>query len=206
MDNQPYMASRFAATFRRQIFRQHLGHIPPQDCDRTGQPDSAMRPVGVPVGPNEYDFGSEEDHLVADPLSDSFQRYWNECAATNSAVYAELWHPVPAQGIKNWEQYRTWVTSKKVGHIVNQDQFELRYIKEQLARIRGHLVAMPTDFLEDAGLLELTAEVNPLTLPSTCFVTAQRLSQADSRCNGSYCEQSTCEYCAEHGQTRCQQT
>lgn len=60
MDGQKYMAARFAAAFRRQLFKQHLGLIPPQDCP--GPITPAMRPVG---NVNEYDFGSPEDEVVA---------------------------------------------------------------------------------------------------------------------------------------------
>lgn len=59
MNGQKFMATRFAATFRRQLFKQHLGLIPPQDCP--GPVDSAGRPVGRP---NEYEFGTEEDRTV----------------------------------------------------------------------------------------------------------------------------------------------
>lgn len=59
MNGQKYMAARFAATFRRQLFKQHLGLVPPQDCP--GPVTSAMRPVG---SLNEYNFGSQEDRVV----------------------------------------------------------------------------------------------------------------------------------------------
>lgn len=102
-----------------------------------------------------------------DPLSDEFHALWNTTAATNAAIYQELFHCVPAKGIRTWEQYKSWVPADKpVGHIANQDRLELSYIKERLSKIRGHLVEMPTDFLEDERLWELTAEVNPITLPS----------------------------------------
>lgn len=59
MNGQKYMAARFAATFRRQLFKQHLGLIPPQDCP--GPVTSAMNAVGQP---NEYAFGTPEDRVV----------------------------------------------------------------------------------------------------------------------------------------------
>jgi len=161
MNGQKYMASRFATTLRRELFRQHLGLAPPQDCPGPVYP--AMHSVGTPI---EYDFGSREDQIVEDPLNDDFQRLWNETARTNAQIYQELFHCVPAFGVKNWDDYKTWVSpTKKIGHIYNQDNLELSYIKSQLAKIKGHLVEMPTDFLEEAGLLEMSAAVNPLTLP-----------------------------------------
>ena len=60
MNGEKYMAARFAATFRRQLFKQHLGLVPPQDCP--GPVTSAMHSVGRV---NEYEFGTEEDRVVA---------------------------------------------------------------------------------------------------------------------------------------------
>ena len=163
------MAANFAATLRRRLFRQHLGLIPPQDCP--GPIDAAMHSVGIPF---EYDFGSIEDNVVKaslliaeyvkqafvltfplqDPLSDDLHRLWNETAQTNAAVYAELFHCVPAQGVKNWDDYKAWVPSAKaVGHIAHQDKLELSYIKHQLAKIKGHITAMPTGQLGSTSFL-----------------------------------------------------
>jgi phospholipase D1/2 len=59
MDGQKFMATRFAATLRRRLFRQHLGLIRPQDIP--GPIENASRAVGIE---NEYDFGSPEDITV----------------------------------------------------------------------------------------------------------------------------------------------
>jgi phospholipase D1/2 len=59
MNGEKYMATRFAAAFRRQLFKQHLGLIPPQDVP--SPVTEAMRAVGQP---NEYDWGSDEDQVV----------------------------------------------------------------------------------------------------------------------------------------------
>jgi phospholipase D1/2 len=77
-----------------------------------------------------------------------------------------LFHCVPASGIKTWEDYRDFVPSgKKVGHIHKQERYTAQQIKDELSKIRGHVTEMPTDFLERAGLSELSAAVNPLTMP-----------------------------------------
>lgn len=60
MDGQKYMATRFAATLRRRLFRQHLGLITPQEVP--GPVENASRAVGIA---NEYDFGTPEDLTVA---------------------------------------------------------------------------------------------------------------------------------------------
>ena len=67
-----------------------------------------MGPVGMPPRPNDYDFGSDADQLVADPLSDHFTAHWREVASTNASVYQQLFHCVPAHNIKTWDQYKAW--------------------------------------------------------------------------------------------------
>lgn len=155
------MAGRFAATMRRQIFKQHLGLIPPQDCP--GPITPAMRAVGVP---NEYAFHTPEDVAVQDPLSDDFLSRWTTTARTNAEVYQNLFHCVPAKGITSWAEYNQFVPpGEPIGHIHNQDNLSLDYIKGELAKIHGFVTEMPLDFLEKEELSKLSASVNSLTLP-----------------------------------------
>lgn len=57
------MASRFAASLRRQLYKDHLGLSAPQICPPVAHEPvtAAMRPVGVP---QEDTTGSREDELV----------------------------------------------------------------------------------------------------------------------------------------------
>src|SRR5436190_10242544 len=66
MNGQPWRASKFAASLRRQLFRKHLGLVKAQDFTR---PDENFQPISV--APNLYDWGSEGDQVVEDPLSNS---------------------------------------------------------------------------------------------------------------------------------------
>nr|KMM72113.1 phospholipase D1 [Coccidioides posadasii RMSCC 3488] len=100
MNGQPYLVSRFASTLRRQLCRKHLGLIPAQDYQR---PDANFEPVGVP---NQYDLGSPEDRVVADPLSDTFQSLWNSRARQNTEVYRKVFHAVPDDTVRNWNDYK----------------------------------------------------------------------------------------------------
>ncbi|WEW61226.1 phospholipase D [Emydomyces testavorans] len=100
MNGQPYLVSRFASTLRRQLCRKHLGLIPAQDYQR---PDANFEPVGVP---NQYDMGSPEDRIVADPLSDTFQSLWNSRAKQNTEVYRKVFHAVPDDSVRNWNDYK----------------------------------------------------------------------------------------------------
>jgi phospholipase D1/2 len=62
MDGQPFQASKFATTLRRYLFRKHLGLLRPQDMRK---PDGHFIPAPAA---NDYDLGSAEDKLVADPV------------------------------------------------------------------------------------------------------------------------------------------
>lgn len=109
MDGQSWRASKFAASLRRQLTRKHLGLLKPQDMER---PDDNFRPIGTP---NVYDWGSREDELVADPISDEFQSLWNTTAKTNTDAFGEVFHAVPFDGVRTWDQY---------------DEYYERYFKE----------------------------------------------------------------------------
>lgn len=51
MNGEKYLASKFAASFRRHLWRQHLGLIDPQECTPNtskNYPTAAMRPAPHP--------------------------------------------------------------------------------------------------------------------------------------------------------------
>ncbi|KAK5118948.1 hypothetical protein LTR62_000159 [Meristemomyces frigidus] len=170
MAGQPWKATQFAASLRRQIFRKHLGLLPPQEIER---PDANFMPLGET---NNYDWNSRADMAVTDPLSQEFSNLWQGTAATNTAAFAKVFHPIPADNVRNWTQYddffekyfkapgkdaaakdkdalrpSTW----KYGHVV-ADEFSpgpqgLGEMKEVLSRVRGCLVEMPLMFLKEEG-------------------------------------------------------
>lgn len=165
MDGRSWRASKFAASLRRQVFRKHLGLLKPQDMER---PDQNFEPIGVP---NIYDWGSEEDRQVADPLSDEFQNLWNWRAKTNTDAFHKVFHPVPYDGVKNWKEYDDYYerffhqeekdkdkdkkpSQYKWGHVVAEnfspgDQ-GVREVKEVLSTIKGTLVEMVSHSCEIA--------------------------------------------------------
>lgn len=67
------------------------------------RPNGSFEPVGN--SGNVYDFGSAEDRLVEDPLSDQFLGLWNATARTNTAVFGQVFHPVPHDDVKTWKDY-----------------------------------------------------------------------------------------------------
>lgn len=100
MGGEPFTASKFAASLRRQLFRKHLGLLPDQRWD---QPDANFHPVTQ--GPNEYDWDSEADRLVADPMSSGFDELWRGTARTNTEVFSKAFHNVPNDVVRTWEDY-----------------------------------------------------------------------------------------------------
>ena len=169
MNGEPYTASRFAVSLRRQIFRKHLGLLADQRWDR---PDQNWQPVDR--APNDYDWGSPSDMLVQDPLHPDFDRLWSETARINTEVFSRAFHPVPNNHVRTWKDYKDFFTrhfiipgaekegkgydeeeikddgTVEYGHIVREEfPGGVAEVKEWLSRICGTLVDMPLDFLVD---------------------------------------------------------
>jgi phospholipase D1/2 len=102
MNGQPYMANRFAATLRRQLFKEHLGLIKPQNGEKDEEITSFMRAA---PHPNDDETESEQDQLVADPLADSTLNLWQNTARVNREVFTEIFRPVPTNLVRNWDTY-----------------------------------------------------------------------------------------------------
>jgi phospholipase D1/2 len=100
MNGEDFTASKFAASLRRYLFRKHLGLLPDQRWD---QPDDNFHPVTQ--GPNVYDWGSEADRLVEDPISEEFQILWRKTARTNTDAFSRVFHNVPNDVVRTWDDY-----------------------------------------------------------------------------------------------------
>lgn len=158
MDGQPWRASRFAATLRRQLSRKHLGLLPVQDFEK---PDRNFEPLAIP---NAYDLGSAEDHLVADPVADNFLNFWNGRARQNTEAFRKVFHPVPDDSVKTWAEYSTFFeryfthaeevaegkggkgcAKYRWGHVVAENfspgEQGVREVKDILSTIHGTLVS-----------------------------------------------------------------
>ena len=181
MNGRPFPATRFAASLRRQLFRKHLGLLRPQDMQR---PDSNFDPVGVP---NSYDWGSPEDDVVADPLSDTFQSLWNSRARQNTDIFRQVFRAVPDDNVRNWTDYKEfyeyYFTKADLeaggqqggaqpprylwGHVVRDDfppgPDGVKQVKDLLSRVKGTLVEMPLVFLADEDIAKEGLSLNALT-------------------------------------------
>ncbi|KAH9830329.1 phospholipase D/nuclease [Rhodofomes roseus] len=145
MDGKPYMAARFAATFRRKLYREHLGLMPPQYCrGKDEEVTSFMRPA---PHPNDDETDEGEDKIVADPLADHTIALWNETARRNRSIFAEIFRTVPTNWVKTWDEYSKYVPKVMPGHVV--PEVSLDHVKDRLSRVRGALVECPIDFLID---------------------------------------------------------
>lgn len=184
MNGRPWTASRFAASLRRQLFRKHLGLLPPQDPER---PDANSEPVGVQ--PNAFDFDAPESQLVADPLADPLQSLWNTRARTNTEAFRKVFHAVPDDTVRNWATYKEFYgyyfhnADKQAvgqardepraryayGHVVRDDFAPgaegAREVKEILSQVKGTLVEMPLMFLIEEDVAKSGLALNDLTEP-----------------------------------------
>lgn len=173
MGGKPYEARKFAATMRRYIFRKHLGLLSAMDMQK---PDGNFHPAPTLNG---YDFDSEADKLVIDPLGDDFLALWQGTAKTNTEAFWKVFAPAPDNSMKTWAQYVAKAVERKLGskdemmdvhlrgwgHVMRPNfpagREGARQVKEILATIKGTLVDMPLQFMEfdDIELLMW----NPLT-------------------------------------------
>ena len=139
------------------------------------------------MAPNDYDWGSREDHAVADPLAESFSQLWKTTAFNNTASFAKVFHPVPFDGVRTWKQYDDYYerffkpedakaarkdtarpSTWKWGHVVAEEfdqdpRIAARQVKEELSKIKGNLVEMPLLFLKDEDIAKEGLSLNAFT-------------------------------------------
>lgn len=95
MDGQPFEAGYHAATLRRYLWREHLGLLPPQPHDASG--DVNAQPPGENSMNDIWDQGEWADSykLVEDPMSDELWSTWTGQADTNTKIFRQLFHADP---------------------------------------------------------------------------------------------------------------
>lgn len=104
MDGHSYEASKFAATLRRRLWREHLGLLPAQTLDATDDPaaqpprdeekqvEDESKATAKDDGPNNMD---REEKFVSDPLDDELWARWTTNATVNTEVYRSIFHADP---------------------------------------------------------------------------------------------------------------
>ncbi|KAI9276308.1 hypothetical protein BY458DRAFT_433755 [Sporodiniella umbellata] len=143
MDGHYYEASRFAATLRRNLWKEHLGLITDEPVDKV---TAAMLPLPVPQIDTT---DSEQDKQVMDPLDDETLALFNSTAKTNTEAFRHVFHCVPDD-----TEYKTFYpdpSQTDIGH-VRDPEMSVEEIREHLGEINGHLVEFPYHFLEGVDL------------------------------------------------------
>jgi len=118
---------------------------------------------------------SRADEIVMDPLHDEFyEGWWKRVAATNTAIFREVFQCVPDNTVETWDEYRAFVPNPKkvlTGHVAMRMQARtagpdgevsgteedqpatVEVVTERLQKITGHLVEFPTRFLMRENLM-----------------------------------------------------
>lgn len=160
MDGKEYMAGHHAATMRRSLWREHLGLLPAQALDANDDVNAQLPDQGE----NDYFANDQYDSFVTDPLSDDLWKLWTDQATTNTTVFRQLFHADPDDNIKTWEDYDHFMpkNTHKAGHLYDPYQ-PVDHVRQELDKIRGHLVWMPLRFLEGVEMAEKGMQVNSWT-------------------------------------------
>jgi len=58
----------------------------------------------VPSAPEDTT-ASQEDAIVADPLSNEFETLWKTTAKQNTAILLDVYKTVPNNLVKSWKEY-----------------------------------------------------------------------------------------------------
>lgn len=159
MDGQPFKAGYHAASLRRHLWREHLGLIEAQQLDASKDPNAQPPTVAM----NE-DYSGDEWDFVADPLSDQVWDLWTKQATVNTDQYRYLFRADPDNAIKTWKDYDSFAPHKSVkqGHLYDA-YMPVKQVREELDKIRGHLVWMALDFLCEEEMAEKGLQVNSYT-------------------------------------------
>lgn len=158
MDGKPFEAGYHAATLRRYLWREHLGLLPPQDNDASGDPNA--QPPGEDSPNDVYDKDESWD-FVEDPLDEKLWETWTQQATQNTEIFRHLFHADPDDHVTTFDEYDHFRPPKgvKPGHIF--DRFlPPDDVRRKLDQVKGHLVWMSLDFLKDAEMAERGLQVN----------------------------------------------
>ncbi|KAJ3807520.1 phospholipase D/nuclease [Lentinula aff. lateritia] len=143
MDGEPYMASRFAASLKRQMCKSKT-----TTCMMT-TPIPYMRSA---PHPNPDRLNSQEDQMVAAPLSTNPINLWTGIARQNREILTEVFRPVPSNLVRIGHGMIDMYPKTKTGHVPG---IPLQRVKDRLSKVKGALVEAPIDFLiDDKGFVE----------------------------------------------------
>lgn len=150
----PTYVAKFATTLRRHLMRKHLGLVRPQSLTDSIA-GSAFTPEMSPLPvQNAYDFGSEEDRIVADPLDENLWNYTMNVARANEDVFEDVFHVYPTNKARNWTEYTAWTGEvSSTCHVTKKYLNDAAGIRTRLSEVKGHIVPMAHDFLVEEKVL-----------------------------------------------------
>ncbi|KAI8332617.1 hypothetical protein BC941DRAFT_455475 [Chlamydoabsidia padenii] len=95
-----------------------------------------------------------DEKRAMDPLSDQFYyNVWRRTANTNTLVYRDLFRCVPDDTVTTFAEHRQFLPSNVPhGHVADPSLSE-EEILDKLAKVQGHLVEFPTDYLKNENML-----------------------------------------------------
>ncbi|KAI5783099.1 hypothetical protein FPQ18DRAFT_382232 [Pyronema domesticum] len=143
---------------RMQLWMEHLGLLPEQTLDADNDPNA--QPPGQ--GGNRV----QPHPLVEDPLGEELWKVWTKQATINTEVYRKLFHTDPDDCILNWKDYDTFCPKRvtpPTGHIYEPENITTKEVKEELGKVKGHLVWMPLEFLREEQMAGMGLQVNGIT-------------------------------------------
>ena len=100
---------------------------------------------------------AEELELLRDPLDDNFyHNIWNGNAFRNTEIFRNIFRCIPDDLVHTWEDYQRLVEvpfRPQVGHVATADAPAI--YEPELAKIKGHLVLYPLNFLCNENLADI---------------------------------------------------
>ncbi|KAF0441996.1 phospholipase D/nuclease [Gigaspora margarita] len=89
----------------------------------------------------------DKEHLVVDPICDSFYKnLWLNKAKYNTKIFRNIFHCIPDDNVLSWNACKEFVSKSNPGHMCSNHT--IGEVAEQLARVYGHLVQFPLQFMK----------------------------------------------------------
>ncbi|CAG8726519.1 14157_t:CDS:2, partial [Cetraspora pellucida] len=137
-------ASRFAVSLRRHLFKEHLGFLQVSE-NHLSEITSYSYPPPLHIKNGYHHLQTKDEKKLEDPVSDEFFAFWNGIAENNTKIFNDVFHCLPSDDVKTWDDYQSFVPDPKtipLGHVYDPDKIS------ELKNIKGHLVQFPYSFLE----------------------------------------------------------
>ena len=90
--------------------------------------------------------GITNENLIKDPISKETWEFWNKTSKTNTEIFTKVFPFIPSNSIQYIDQYLKLNKEKELGIQ------ELKDVKKELSKIKGHLCDFPLDFLSKESL------------------------------------------------------